>query len=172
MSFFKKNNGRAALAALFTGPLDIVSRFSLYASSAALFLMLSTYLYEVVVRYFFNSPTSWSNDVIQLFFAAMIMLALPEITRMKGHIAITFFLEKMSRPAVRRTGRVLASAGCVMCLAAAFICWQESIRQYHQGIQTLWNHPIPKWWISFLIPYGFTLSGLQMLRTSLFWEEN
>ena len=62
-------------------PLDLVTRLSMYASGMALLLITSSYVFEVIMRYFLDAPTSWSSDVIQLFFAAMIMLALPEVTR-------------------------------------------------------------------------------------------
>lgn len=156
--------------AIIIKPLDWVSRLSWYASGLALLLILSAYLFEVLMRYFLSSPTSWSNDVIQWPFAAMIMLALPEVTRTGSHIVISFFLEKMTPASRRRVGRIITFIGCIMCLLAAWICFQETSRQYSHGIETLWNHPIPKWWISVLIPFGFTLSGIQMLRSSLLPE--
>jgi len=145
-------------------PLDLVTRLSMYASGMALLLITSSYVFEVIMRYFLDAPTSWSSDVIQLFFAAMIMLALPEVTRTNSHIVISFFLEKMKPRSRQHLGRVLAFVGFVMCMLTACICLQETLRQYDRSIETLWSHPIPKWWISAFIPFGFALSGLQMLR--------
>jgi TRAP-type C4-dicarboxylate transport system permease small subunit len=108
--------------------------------------------------------------VIQLLFAAMILLAAPEVTRLNGHIVISFFLEKMTPASRQKLGMGIALVGWLMCFLAAYVCLQESLRQYQQNIETLWNKPIPKWWISGFIPYGFMLSGLQFLRTTLFGE--
>jgi TRAP-type C4-dicarboxylate transport system permease small subunit len=144
--------------------LDAVTRLGLYLSGLSLALILFSYVFEVVMRYFFNAPTSWTHDVIQWLMAATIMLAMPEVTRAKGHIVISFFLEKMDPESRQRLGRVIAVAGCMLCWTAAWICFQETARQYGQNIETMWNHPIPKWWISALIPYGFAFSGLQMMR--------
>lgn len=146
-------------------PLDLVTRLSMYASGMALLLITSSYVFEVIMRYFLDAPTSWSSDVIQWFFAAMIMLALPEVTRTNSHIVISFFLEKMKPRSRLNLGRVLASVGFAMCMLTAWICLQETLRQYDRSIETLWSHPIPKWWISAFIPFGFGLSGLQMLRS-------
>jgi C4-dicarboxylate transporter DctQ subunit len=165
-----QNSGGAAWSAILVKPLDMVTKVSLYGSCVALFLMLSSYVFEVIMRYFFNSPTSWSNDVIQLFFAAMIMLAVPEVTRLNGHIVISFFLDKMTASSLAKLERGIAFVGCIMCFFAAYICFQESLRQYQNNIEALWNTPIPKWWISGFIPYGFMLSGLQFLRTTLMGE--
>lgn len=146
-------------------PLDLVTRLSMYASGMALLLITSSYVFEVIMRYFLDAPTSWSSDVIQWFFAAMIMLALPEVTRTNSHIVISFFLEKMKPRSRLNLERVLASVGFAMCMLTAWICLQETLRQYDRSIETLWSHPIPKWWISAFIPFGFGLSGLQMLRS-------
>ena len=146
-------------------PLDLVTRLSTYASGMALLLITSSYVFEVIMRYFLDAPTSWSSDVIQWFFAAMIMLALPEVTRTNSHIVISFFLEKLKPRSRLNLGRILASVGFAMCMLTAWICLQETLRQYDRSIETLWSHPIPKWWISAFIPFGFGLSGLQMLRS-------
>lgn len=157
--------GRRARAVFLFKLLDIATKTSLLGSCIALFLILGCYVFEVVMRYFFNSPTTWSNDVIQLFFAAMIMLAVPQVTRLNGHIVISFFLEKLTPTSFRKLERVIAIVGCAMCFLTAYICFEESLRQYQQNIEVMWNTPIPKWWISGLLPYGFMLSGLEFLRT-------
>ena len=76
------------------GLLDGVNRVGWYFSGLALFLILFCYVFEVVMRYFFSAPTSWSHDLVQWLMAAVVMLALPEVTRLKGHIVISVFLEK------------------------------------------------------------------------------
>jgi TRAP-type C4-dicarboxylate transport system permease small subunit len=164
-------DGKSKWTAHIIKSLDLVTRLSWYASSMALFLILSAYIFEVVMRYFLSAPTSWSSDVIQWFLAAMIMLALPEVTRINGHIVISFFLEKMKPTSRQQVGRVIALIGCIMCMITAWICWQETFRQYDRSIETLWSHPIPKWWISAFIPFGFVLSGFQMLRSALLPEQ-
>ena len=130
-------------------------------------MIVFAYIFEVVMRYFFNSPTSWVNDSIGWMLSAMIMLAMPEVTRVNGHIVISFFIEKLPLAGQLQWGRFVSLVGFVMCWVVTWICWQETGRQYTQQIMTLWNHPIPKWWISGLIPFGFGLSGLQMLRLSI-----
>ena len=42
------------------------------------------------------------------FLAAMIMLALPEVTRINSHIVISFFLEKMKPGSRQHLGWVIA----------------------------------------------------------------
>jgi TRAP-type C4-dicarboxylate transport system permease small subunit len=45
-----------------------------------------------------------------------------------------------------------------------WITGSETWRQYAQGVWTLSALPIPKWWVSILIPYGMLSSALHFLR--------
>lgn len=147
--------------------LDLVTKLSYYLSGLALATMLSLVINEVFMRYFFNAPTTWSSDVNQWLFALATMLALPEITRVKGNVAITILLERMSRDKRKIMSRALALAGFVACMLAFHISGSETLRQFNSGIMTTWVNPIPKWWISTVIPFGFFLSGVQFLREGI-----
>lgn len=80
--------------------LDQVTKVSYNLSGLAMASMLCLVINEVVMRYFFNAPTTWSSDANQWLFALTVMLALPEITRVNGNVAITIVLEKIDRKSV------------------------------------------------------------------------
>lgn len=147
--------------------IDKVTKTSFYLGSVAFSLIFVLYVVEVVLRYFFNAPTSFSTDVIQWLFTLMIMLCLPEVTSQKGHIIISFFLEKMQTGHRDRLERILSGAGFIICMITTWMCFSETVRQYQVGIETNWNTPIPKWWILIVIPFGFGLTGLHFLRNAL-----
>jgi C4-dicarboxylate transporter, DctQ subunit len=147
--------------------LDQLTRLSFNLSGLALALMVFLIIYEVTMRYFFNSPTNWSSDVNQWLFALAIMLALPEITRANGNVAITIIIEKLSHHKKVFIFRAIAILAFVVCMAVAYIAGMESYRQYVNGIATMWVNPIPKWWISSVIPFGFFLSGVHFLREGI-----
>jgi len=146
--------------------LDSATKFCLSASVLSLCLLLLAYVYEVVARYFFSVPTSWSYDLSTWFLAVSIMAALPDVTKNKANISIDFLLENLPRRAKNITKKIICLVACVFCLAAAGICFGETLRQFNQHIETNWIIPIPKWWISIVIPIGFGLTGLQFLRLS------
>lgn len=145
--------------------LDVMTQGLCTVSALGLCLLLAVYLFEVVARYLFDVPTSWSYDLGTWFLAISIMGALPDVTRRKANISIDFLLEHL-RPHHRRLCKnVICVVACGFCLAAAGICLDESLRQFHQRIETNWINPIPKWWVSAIIPVGFFLCGLQFLRS-------
>ena len=158
------NHSQPAILKGMAGILDLLTRASYVLSGLALTGMVSLILYEVSMRYFFNAPTNWSSDVNQWLFALTVMLALPEITRANGNVAITIVIEKLPQQRKLLIYRGIAFLGFLVCIAVFIIAGLESFRQFQRGIATMWVNPIPKWWISSVIPLGFLLSGFQFLR--------
>jgi TRAP-type C4-dicarboxylate transport system permease small subunit len=147
--------------------LDQVTKLSYHLSGLAMASMLCLVINEVMMRYLFNAPTTWSSDANQWLFALTVMLALPEITRVNGNVAITVILEKMPQKKREIITRALAIVSCLACLLAFYISGTETLRQFSNDITTTWVRPIPKWWISVAIPFGFLLSSIQFLRLGL-----
>jgi TRAP-type C4-dicarboxylate transport system permease small subunit len=124
----------------------------------------ASFCYEVVVRYFFNAPTSWTYDLGSYLLCAVIFLSMPELTRRRAHVSINLIPERLPpHPAlVLRIGIGLLAT--VACLAATWITGNETWRQYMQGVSTISSFSIPKWWVSILIPYGMLSSAVYFLR--------
>ena len=54
-----------------------------------------------------------------------------------------------------------------MCLFATWFCAVETWDQYRGDIETISAWPIPKWWVSIFVPYGFLSAGLYFFRQLL-----
>jgi len=147
--------------------LERATRICFVFSGILLGALLGSYVLEVVARYFFSSPTTWTFDLGKAFMSTAVILALPEITRTRGNITIDVLLEKMSAATRVRFQRSIAVICFGVCMATAWICLHETLRQYATGIETFWNNPVPKWWISSFIPFGFALSGFHFLKHGL-----
>ncbi len=167
MSSGSANRNQPATLKWVVGPLDLLTRISFNLGGAALAVMLFLIVQEVIKRYFFNAPTNWSNDLNQWLFALTVMLVLPELARSNGNVAITIVIERLSHGKGAVLLRVIAFICSLICFLASYVTLMEAIRQYQSGISTLWINPIPKWWISAVIPFGFGLSALQFLRLGL-----
>ena len=124
----------------------------------------AVFCYEVVVRYFFGAPTAWTYDVGCYLLAAVIFLAIPEMTRRGAHIHVNLIADHLAPGAAHVLRILIGLLAVAACLAAAWITGSETWRQFEQGVWTLSALPIPKWWVSILIPYGFVSSALHFLR--------
>lgn len=149
---------------LLRGFHDWVTDLGYYMSAAALAMIVVAYTYEVVARYFFAAPTGWANDSVSYLLCVGVFLAVPRLAREGGHVAITIVLER----APKGTRRPLVIFGgllsFVACAVAAWISADENLRQMVQGTETLATHPIPKWWVSVFITYGFAWAAPYFLR--------
>lgn len=140
-----------------------LTRASFVLACAALVAILCAYVTEVIARYGLGRPTLWSADLVNYALCASIFLAMPEITRTSGHVAITSMIEKLSGNHQMRLARVLALAGAVLCGLTAFIAVSSALSQAATGIETVAAFAIPKWWLTALVAYGFALSALAFL---------
>jgi TRAP-type C4-dicarboxylate transport system permease small subunit len=79
------------------------------------------------------------------------------------HIAVTLLADLYPRYA-RRILTAMNAIGLILCGFIAYISLIENLAQYQGSIETIGNIPIPKWWLSIFITYGFINSALWYLR--------
>ena len=147
--------------------LDLASRGCAVIGAAALAAIVIAYAFEVTARYLFNAPTEWAHDLVSYLLAAVVFLVAPDVTRARGHVAISFLVERLQGPALVRANRVLAAVSAIAAGVAAWIVAGEAVRQFERSIVTIAVHPIPKWWVTGIIAVGLALTALQFLRHAL-----
>ena len=141
----------------------LVTDLGYLAAAFGLAGMGALYCMEVVFRYFLNAPTRWSLELITYLMLMVTFLAIPHAVRGGMHIAVTLLADLYPRQA-RRILSIMNAIGVVLCGFIAYISLLENIAQYQGSIETIGNIPIPKWWLSVFITYGFANSALWYLR--------
>ena len=147
--------------------LDGLSRGCALLGAAALALIVFAYAYEVAARYLFGAPTEWAHDLVRYLLSAVVFLVAPEVARSRGHVAISFLVERLSAGRRALALRVLAALSALAAGAAGFIVASEAARQLERGILTIAVHPVPKWWITAVIAFGLLLTAAQFLRDAV-----
>lgn len=150
---------------------DGVTRVGYLGGVAALALITVCYVYEVAARYFFNAPTTWASDLVGYSLCAGVFLMLPHVTATRGHVAVTLVIDAVPVRAARVMHAVINLLGFAFCLFAAWISFDENLRQIARGVLTLGNDPIPKWWVSVFITFGLLAASLHFLRHLLVRHE-
>jgi C4-dicarboxylate transporter, DctQ subunit len=130
----------------------------------ALAAIVIAYSYEVVSRYLFNAPTWWSAELVSYLLCVMVFTIMPHVTATRGHIAVTVLLETLGPARRLFIERGIAFIGFGICAAVTVFAVDEVSRQIVRNIQMMAIQPIPKWWISIWIIFGFGLSALEFLR--------
>ena len=109
-----------------------------------LFFFFVLLLMEVILRYFFNSPTVWANELAQMLFGAYAILAGGYIMRTGGHVNVDILYSRLSRKS--RAGldiftSLLFFLFCAMLLVyGGSLAWDSLSRFEHS--QSAWNPPL------------------------------
>lgn len=143
---------------------DATSRWLFALAGGALCLAVALYVFEVVMRYGFGAPTTWSGEAVQYALAVLIFCALPDITRRNAHVAIDILPEMLPPRPRFWLGRVTALLAASACAIAGWIIAGEAARQFERGLMTNAANPIPRWWITAVIALGFASAALHFLR--------
>src|SRR5262245_17666824 len=123
---------------------DALSRASFLVATGCLVIIVGSYCYEVVARYFFNAPTIWAGPLVAYMLCAVVFLAAPELTRRNAHIEINVLVDKMSRAQVAYLQRFIMLTSALACFVGAWIVGTTALAQYQQGIETILTWAIPK----------------------------
>lgn len=127
-------------------------------------LAVSLYAFEVVARYLFDAPTTWSGETVQYALAVLIFGALPDVTRRAGHVAIDIVPEALPVRARASLGQINNIVAMLATGIAAWIVAGESLRQFEKGLMTNAANPIPRWWITAIIAIGLASAAVHFLR--------
>ena len=146
---------------------DACSRWLFRLAGAALVLIVGLYAFEVVARYVFDAPTTWSGETVQYALAVVLFCALPDVTRRAAHVAIDIVPEALPARARAALGRVNDLIAVGAGGAAAWIVAGESWRQFDKGLLTNAANPIPRWWSTAVIALGLASAALHFLRHAL-----
>ena len=128
-----------------------------------LFFFFILLLMEVILRYFFNSPTVWANELAQMLFGAYAILAGGYILRTGGHVNVDILYSRLSRKS-RAVLDILTSLlfflFCTMLLVyGGSLAWDSLSRFEHS--QSAWNPPLYP--AKLMIPFAAILLMLQGL---------
>lgn len=133
-------------------------------SRLALAGIVVAFALEVVSRYLFNAPTSWSSDLVSYLLCVVVFTMMPHVTASGSQVAVTVMVDALPDRYRQTMMRLIYLLGFLACAAMAWFAGGETVRQIVREIQMLAIHPIPKWWVSVWIGIGFGLSSLEYLR--------
>ena len=121
-------------------------------------------LYEVVARYFFNSPTIWAVDLTEYSLVYITFLGTPWVLRDHAHTRVELVVERL-QPRLRVTlaivvALVAASGAVVMAWEGAWETWES----YVGGHAELKAWRVYRWPLILPICVGSTMLVIEFLR--------
>lgn len=133
------------------------------ASCNLIFVFMFLMVYEVIARYFFESPTIWVHEVCGYIFAAYIALTGGWVLLEKGHVAVDIIYQYFPDKA-KRFADVAVSIVALFMFSVLF--WQGYKFAWHAFATNQHSHTLfgpPLWPVKTMLPAGALLFILQIL---------
>jgi TRAP-type C4-dicarboxylate transport system permease small subunit len=157
-------SARATLAPLLRAH-DTITTIGFEISKLCLVVIVFSFSYEVVARYFFGAPVWWANEVVSYALCIGVFLAMPEVTRRNGHVAVTVIPEILPLKYRAILMACIQAVGFLACIAIAWMSLNQNVSQYLRDAMIIAAvRPIPKVYISVWITFGFVSSAIYFLR--------
>lgn len=149
----------------FLHTIDEASKRAGEVSSILIYVMTGVILYEVILRYGFNSPTDWGMDVTGQLLAAYIFLGGADAIRTKQHVNMDLFLVRLST----RAAAIVNLFTYLFALSFSgilFVTWVDRSLVSVQNMEVS-NTPcqIPVYPVKVIITVAVLLVLLQMIAT-------
>ncbi|MEM9221695.1 MAG: TRAP transporter small permease [Pseudomonadota bacterium] len=148
-----------------TPPSSAIDYISLGISRVGMFLValiVAIMFYEVVMRYFFEQPTLWVNEMSLWVGGFIYLLAALYVLQQRAHIRITLLYDVVPRWLQRIFD--LISTICIIIFAAMIIQggFNEAVAKYArwETFGTAWDPPIP----ATMKPAILVVSGLMIAQ--------
>lgn len=132
---------------------------------AALGLLASLVMiaYGVVMRYGFNSPPVWVDDLVGFILVGIVMLAAAATLRRGEHISVDILTDRLS-PSGKRWAQGWAMASVIVAAAMLVVNgWETAMSSKALGIMTSGQVEIPVYLLQMLLPLG----GVAMLLVAV-----
>ena len=145
-------------------PLRIIDKINKAVgevSSFLIYILMGMILYEVILRYLFNSPTAWAHDLSTHVFAASVVLAGGYVLLHEGHVNMDVILKRLPTRAGAILNLVTYLFFFFFCVILIWKTWDGAVRAV--GFMEVTNTPahIPIYPVKALLPLGPILLLLQ-----------
>ncbi len=136
-----------------------------YLSGILMVLMMLSVSYEVVMRYFFNSPTRWAMDFSGYMQHALVLLGAAWVLKTGAHTRIDFLVDRLS---TRAQAIINIFTSIIALVACAIFFWkgfEATWGAYQRGDFLYREVEIPSAPLLGIIPFAFLLLCIQFARS-------
>ena len=133
-------------------------------ASALLVFMMCAVCYDVIARYFFNSPTTWVGEISGIILLFLPFLIGGWVLKKDGHVKMDLLLDMMP-PRTQIVLRIITSFMALLtCLILCYYGIRISWQLYENNYFTDTYLRLPKGPLIAVIPLGFLLLLVQFVR--------
>jgi TRAP-type C4-dicarboxylate transport system permease small subunit len=135
-----------------------------YAAGAIMLVLMLSITYEVVMRYFFNSPTKWALDFGGYMQYAITLLGAAWVLKIEGHPRIDMLVVRASLKKQAVTKIITSTIGLLACLLFSWEGLRATLTAYEKGDFLFRQVEVPLAPLYALIPFSFILVTIEFGR--------
>lgn len=132
-------------------------------SGLVVLLMMLTVCYEVVVRYFFRSPTSWSVDLNRYLLVYLVFLMAGVIQGENGHVQVEALKARLSPRGGAALSLLDAAVSLLSMIVLGWLSWGTAWQALRVGARFPDMNLTPKFPVLVVIPFGLLMVSLHLL---------
>jgi len=153
-----KQQGPVKVVSYVVKGIEEVSSFLFKLCQVGIFLLTVVIFVSVVMRYTFNHPIHWTNEVSEYILIFIVFMGSAELMKKGEHIRADFFVRKLHGKQLKILVLFILLSSLFWCAMIDWFAWQNVLNAYKYGMTSpsLLRFPI-------YIPYSFIFVGLAML---------
>jgi len=144
--------------------MDMVIVCSTWFSGILMIFALISVCIDVVLRYFFNSPTGWVLQISEYILLYIPFLSAAYVLKEDGHIKVDILLGFLSPKTQALFDVVTSALGAGVLLVLTYYGTIVSCAFYIRKVITLKYLKIPEFLVVMAIPIGCLMFALQFIR--------
>lgn len=164
---------RLASGTSLTRAIDKLSLFTGVFVAYWTVIAVVVYFYEVIARYFFNSPTNWAHESMFLMFGMQYILAGAYAYHHDAHVRVDLFYAKASPRAKAALDIITSFAFLIFILAFLWTSWTffaASMDQDRAFFATGWYNEVSftEWAVAYYpVKFSLVLGGILLALQGL-----
>jgi C4-dicarboxylate transporter DctM subunit len=120
--------------------------------------------YEVVMRYFFNAPTTWVLETSIYLIIVATFLSLAYVMLERGHVNVDFITTHLSGKSLSLLNIATSVFAILYCVVLGWEGWKMAFKAYQLGERSPTILGVPLWIPEVFIPFGSALLTFQFIR--------
>jgi len=143
---------------------DRILDISAFSAGILLVFQILIVCWEVVMRYFFNSPTIWVVEISGYTVLWIPLLGAAWALRQGSHVRMDLITEQLSPKSMSVLNMITAVIAAIICLVITFFGIKVGIDLYQTNFLTQTGLMLPKWPLVAIIPLSTLLLFIEFLR--------
>lgn len=143
--------------------IGLINSVAMAISAAGILVALALIGWSVLMRYVFNQPPVWVDEVVGFLLVAIVTLAAADVLRRGEHIGVDIFTGMLGQRGKRWAQAWAAVAAALTALVFIVNGWETAMFSRMLGIVTEGHLELPAYWLMLFLPFG----GVLMLLSAL-----